>query len=149
MVLSSGWHPVGRPCPVLASPNLSASEEQARVSSFLGRVDEEELNLESETAANDRVACRSTTRDATVCHQAAHQKDTRSTPTARSEEFESVSECYADRSRVRPPASRVLSMKAHRGHLKRHVLCGKCQKRSPSAPSDSLRTAVDRVKLRV
>ncbi|KFH05739.1 OTU family cysteine protease [Toxoplasma gondii VAND] len=58
MFLSSGWHPLGRSCPVLPSPKATASDQQAQVPSFVCRVDEGELNLEPAAAPTDRVACR-------------------------------------------------------------------------------------------
>ncbi|EPR59486.1 hypothetical protein TGGT1_287235 [Toxoplasma gondii GT1] len=103
IVLSSGWRAPMRCCqPVLASPNVSVSDHRARVPSFLGRVDEEELNLEWKTATNDRVACRGKTRDNTVCHQAMHLGDTCATPTAATEDFGSDCDWTADDAAVVP-----------------------------------------------
>nr|CEL72695.1 TPA: OTU family cysteine protease [Toxoplasma gondii VEG] len=84
MVLSSGWRALIRCCqPVLATPNVSASDKQELAPSFVGRVDEEELNLEPETKVNYRV-------------HATLQGDICWTPSTASEEFDPESHSCAD-----------------------------------------------------
>ncbi|KFG56621.1 hypothetical protein TGRUB_316780, partial [Toxoplasma gondii RUB] len=103
MVLASGWRALMRCCqPVLPTPKATASDHQAQVPSFVGRVDEGEFNLEWKTATNDRVGCRRTTRDNTVCHQAMHLGDTCATPTAASEDIGSECDWTADDAAVVP-----------------------------------------------
>ncbi|ESS28205.1 hypothetical protein TGVEG_316780, partial [Toxoplasma gondii VEG] len=103
MVLASGWRALMRCCqPVLPTPKATASDHQAQVPSFVGRVDEGEFNLEWKTATNDRVGCRRTTRDNTVCHQAMHLGDTCATPTAATEDIGSECDWTADDAAVVP-----------------------------------------------